>query len=73
MRHQAVTRWDEFAMAAGARSPEEASLLLWSGTAFPFARPRTIWYQLRHVVRHKVCLGDPAANCYSRRAFKVNG
>ncbi len=52
-------RWNELALLAGARNDEEANNLLWSGTAFPFAKARTIWYQLRHVLRHKVCFDDP--------------
>jgi len=55
--------WRDLARAAGATDDREADALLWSGTAYPFASPRTIWYQLRHVMRHKVCFDDPGASC----------
>jgi len=55
--------WTELAIAAGASCSEEADALLWSGTAFPFAPAKTIWKQLRHVIRHKICFDDPFANC----------
>jgi hypothetical protein len=60
----------ELALAAGAANEEEAEFLLWSGTAFPFVGPRTLWYQLRHVVRHKICADDPMASCCSRKAYR---
>jgi len=59
--------WIELAIAAGATSEDEAESLLWCGTAFPFADVRTIWYQLRHVIRHKVCFDDPYAHCATRQ------
>lgn len=59
----------EMAMVAGASDEKEADLLLWAGTAFPFAPLRTLWYQLRHAVRHKICVDDPMARCCSRKAF----
>ena len=61
--------WNELAKAAGAATDKEADFVLWSGTAFPFARVRTVWYQLRHVIRHKVCLDDPEARCGGRKPW----
>lgn len=58
--------WQEMALRAGAETNKEADSLLLSGTAFPFAPPRTIWYQLRHVIRHKTCFDDPGADCFSK-------
>lgn len=63
--------WTDLALAAGATTDDEADFLLWSATAFPFAKPRTVWYQLRHAVRHKICTDNPAATCCSRKAFRV--
>lgn len=63
--------WTELAMAAGAGNEEEAEFLLWSASAFPFAPVRTIWYQLRHAVRHRTCIDNPLAACCSRRAFRT--
>lgn len=63
-------KFTEMAIVAGATDEVEAEMLLWGGTAFPFAPVRTIWYQLRHVVRHKICFDDPMAVCCSHRAFK---
>jgi hypothetical protein len=60
----------ELAIAAGAEDETEAEFLLWSATAFPFCSLRTTWYQLRHAVRHKICVDDPMATCCSRHAFK---
>lgn len=49
---------------------EHMEHMLWEGTAYPFARGRTLWYQLRHSMRHQKCVGDPMAMCCSRKAFK---
>ena len=62
--------WTEMALAAGAKDEKEADMLLWTGSAFPFARPRTIWYQLRHTIRHRICLDDPAANCAGHKPWR---
>lgn len=62
--------WLQLARAAGATSDQEADWLLWSGSAFPFAPIRTVWYQLRHVVRHRICTDDPCASCAGRKPFK---
>ena len=58
--------WDDLAVAAGA-TRETAGLFLWAGSAFPFAKPRTVYYQVQHCVRHGKCLDDPEANCSGRR------
>jgi hypothetical protein len=47
--------WGDLAAAAGV-SPEEAHYMLWNASAFPFDYPRAIYEQLRHAVRHKVCI-----------------
>lgn len=62
--------FNEMAIVAGAKDEAEAEILLWGGTAFPFAPLRTVWYQLKHAVRHKVCVDDPMACCCSRHAFR---
>lgn len=62
--------WLDFAKAAGATTEEEADLLLWCGTAFPFASIRTIWYQLRHVIRHRMCLDRADATCAGRKPWR---
>lgn len=60
----------EFARRAGAHSDEEAELLLWAGTAFPFVPPRALWYQLRHTLRHQVCLDQPGATCGGKKWWR---
>ena len=62
--------WLDVAKAAGAESDEAAEGLLWSGSAFPFAAPRYIYGQIRHVIRHKVCYDNPSATCQSRRLWR---
>lgn len=61
--------WEELATAAGVE-PEYAEFMLWSASAFPFASPRTVFYQIQHAQRHKVCVDNPEAGCYARRAFR---
>ena len=55
--------WKELALAAGAQSDEEADYLLWAGSCFPFGTPCMVWYQLRHTIRHKVCVDQIEARC----------
>ena len=59
----------DLAKLAGAKSDEEADHLLWSGTAFPFVGVRVLWYQLRHALRHRICVDNPEARCFGRRAL----
>jgi hypothetical protein len=42
--------WHELAIAAG-WSEELADVALWNCSAYPFVKPRTVWYQLRHSLR----------------------
>jgi hypothetical protein len=42
--------WEELAVAAGFQR-DVADHVLWNCSAFPFAAPRVIWYQLRHAAR----------------------
>jgi hypothetical protein len=61
--------WEDLAVGAGV-APEHAEFMLWSASAFPFADPRTVFFQLQHAHRHKVCVDDPWAPCTPRRAFR---
>lgn len=63
--------WTDIAkLFGGARTQREADYVLWSGSAYPFARPRYVVGQLRHVARHKVCFDDPGATCQPRRLWR---
>lgn len=64
--------WIDLAKAAGAESDEAAELLLWSGSAFPFASPRHVYEQIRHSVRHRLCVDDPEATCSNRRVRRAD-
>lgn len=57
--------WIQIALAAGAKSECEAEHLLWCGSAFPFSGARLTWYQLRHALRHRRCIGDIEAYCHA--------
>lgn len=66
--------WTELAMAAGAGNEEEEEFLLWSASAFPFAPVRTIWYQLRHAVRHRTCIDNGSTQkSVERLSFNCHG
>lgn len=64
-------KWTDLAVAAGAAGEDDAEGLLWSGSAFPFAPPRIVYEQIRHVVRHKTCYDNPASTCTNRRIRKA--
>lgn len=61
--------WFDLAVDAGVPA-EHADAFLWSATAFPFAKARYIYEQIRHVLRHKVCYDDPGARCFSHRHMR---
>lgn len=49
---------------------EEANFLLWSASAYPFAPLRAVWYQLRHSLRHRVCIDQPGAHCGGKKWWR---
>lgn len=57
--------WGDLAAAAGAPK-DQAEYLLWNATAFPFDYPRAIFEQIRHALRHKVCI-DLLPSAYEER------
>lgn len=63
--------WLDLAMLAGAEDAEQADALLWNGTAFPSADVRTIWRQLRHVIRHRVCFDNPDPHCGPAKRMRL--
>lgn len=48
----------QFAMKATGESQDQAMWLLWNATSFPFDGLRVVFYQLRHVVRHRQRCAD---------------
>jgi hypothetical protein len=64
--------WMDLASAAVGRAvtDDEAAVLLWAGSAFPFASPRIVYEQIRHSARHRVCVDDPGATCLRNRRIR---
>jgi hypothetical protein len=48
----------QFAMKATGEPEDRAMWLLWNATSFPFDGLRPVFYQLRHVVRHRQRCAD---------------